>query len=138
MTKQNDQHLTASACRHSYLTASGHLWLARLSRKGSDMAVKDQRKAAKGGGRSRKCSVLHRARTAARREAGSRQRPPPSLWRARSPNPPRPGPCFLRAAGQRRCISREGSGNTQGKGAVSATKAVETHKAKALSQPRRQ
>ena len=35
--------------------------------------------------------------------------------------------------GQRQCLSREGSGNTQGKGGVLAAKAVETHKAKAVS-----
>ena len=44
----------------------------------------------------------------------------------------------LETAGQRQCLSNKGSGNTQGKGSVSATKAVETHRAKAVSQPRRQ
>ena len=34
---------------------------------------------------------------------------------------------------QRRCLSRRGSGNTQGKGSVLAAEAVETHEAKAVS-----
>ena len=33
---------------------------------------------------------------------------------------------------QRQCLSREGSGNTQGNGSVLAAKAVEAHKAKAV------
>ena len=33
---------------------------------------------------------------------------------------------FLRTARQRQCLSHKGSGNTQGKGGVLATKAVET------------
>ena len=41
------------------------------------------------------------------------------------------------SARQRRCLSHEGSGNTHGKGGALA-KAVETRKAKAVSQPRRQ
>ena len=39
---------------------------------------------------------------------------------------------------QRQRLGHQGSGNTQSKGGVSATKAVETHRAKAVFQPRRQ
>ena len=37
-------------------------------------------------------------------------------------------------ARQMQCLSREGNGNTQGKGAVSAANVVRTHKVKALSE----